>query len=61
MTHRIRFDDETYRRLEAMYAAPDVAAQRRSVLEAIKLHPGDKVLDVGGADAYISSFNLKQS
>src|ERR1700726_4960702 len=47
MTHSIRFDNETYRRLEVMYAAPDVAAQRRAVLDAIKLLPGETVLDVG--------------
>ena len=30
-----------------MYAAPDVTAQRRAVLEAIKLLPGETVLDIG--------------
>src|ERR1700686_5317878 len=47
MTRSIRFDEETYRRLQVMYAAPDVAAQRRAVLDAIKLLPGEKVLDIG--------------
>jgi ubiquinone/menaquinone biosynthesis C-methylase UbiE len=47
MTRSIRFDNETYRRLEVMYAAPDVAAQRRAVLDAIKLLPGETVLDIG--------------
>jgi arsenite methyltransferase len=47
MTRSIRFDNETYRRLEVMYAAPDVAAQRRAVLDAIKLLPGEAVLDIG--------------
>ncbi len=47
MTRPIRFDDETYRRLEVMYAASDVVAQRRAVLETIKLHPGEKALDIG--------------
>lgn len=30
-----------------MYAAPDVAPQRRAVLHALNLLPGEKVLDVG--------------
>ena len=30
-----------------MYAAPDVAAQRRAVLDALKLLPREKVLDIG--------------
>jgi ubiquinone/menaquinone biosynthesis C-methylase UbiE len=47
MTRSIRFDEETYRRMEVMYAAPDVAAQRRAVLDALKLLPGEKVLDIG--------------
>jgi arsenite methyltransferase len=33
--------------MEVMYAAPDVAAQRRAVLDALKLLPGEKVLDIG--------------
>jgi cyclopropane fatty-acyl-phospholipid synthase-like methyltransferase len=47
MTRSIRFDEETYRRMEVMYAAPDVAAQRRAVLDALKLLPGENVLDIG--------------
>jgi len=53
MTRSIHFDNETYRRLEVMYAAPDVAAQRRAVLEAIKLLPGEKVLDIGCGPGFV--------
>jgi arsenite methyltransferase len=53
MSQSIRFDDETYRRLEVMYAAPDVAGQRRAVLEAIGLLPGQKVLDIGCGPGFV--------
>ena len=54
MTHSIRFDDETYRRMEVMYAAPDVAAQRRAVLDALKLLPGENVLDIGCGPGFMA-------
>jgi arsenite methyltransferase len=53
MARPTRFDEETYRRLEIMYAAPDVVAQRRAVLEAIKLQPGEKVLDIGCGPGFV--------
>lgn len=37
-----------------MYAAPDVAAQRRTVLDALKLLPGEKVLDIGCGPGFMA-------
>lgn len=43
----IQFDEETSRRVEAIYSTPDVVAQREAVLRALRLRPGEHVLDVG--------------
>jgi arsenite methyltransferase len=43
----LRFDDEGSRRLEALYTTPDIAAQRRAILHALELRPGERVLDLG--------------
>lgn len=43
----LKFDDETARKLVAIYSTPDVVAQRRATLERLSLSPGEAVLDVG--------------
>jgi SAM-dependent methyltransferase len=43
----LQFDAEASRRVEAAYLTPDVAEQRRVVLEALALRPGERVVDVG--------------
>lgn len=43
----IQFDAETSRRVEAIYATPDVVEQRRVVRRALVLRPGERVLDIG--------------
>jgi len=41
------FDDTASRRLEAVYLTPDIVRQRKEVLAALALQPGERVLDVG--------------
>jgi ubiquinone/menaquinone biosynthesis C-methylase UbiE len=41
------FDDTASRRLEAVYLTPDIVRQRKEVLAALALQPGETVLDVG--------------
>jgi arsenite methyltransferase len=41
------FDPVESRSLEAVYLTPDVVAQRAATLAALKLAPGERVLDVG--------------
>jgi arsenite methyltransferase len=41
------FDEETSRKVEALYLTPDVRAQRDRVLKALRLGKGERVLDVG--------------
>ena len=42
-----QFDEQGARKTEAIYLTPDVIAQRASVLEALALAPGERVVDLG--------------
>jgi arsenite methyltransferase len=50
-----KFDDETSRRVEAVYLTPDVVAQRRQVLEALKPAAGEHVLDIGSGPGLLAN------
>src|SRR5206468_9393368 len=41
------FDENEARRVEAIYQTPDVVAQRARVLDAMVLHRGERVVDLG--------------
>jgi arsenite methyltransferase len=43
----LQFDEEASRQVEAAYLTPDVVEQRRLVVEALELAPGETVLDIG--------------
>ena len=43
----MRFDAATSRRIESSYATPDVVEQRRAIIGALSLQPGERVLDIG--------------
>ena len=47
MSAGLTFDESTAAALEAIYKTPDIVAQRGRVLEALALHPGERVLDGG--------------
>ena len=49
-----KFDDETSRKVEAVYLTPDVVAQRRRVLEALKPAAGEHVLDIGSGPGLLA-------
>ena len=51
----MKFDDEMFRRLEAMYAAPDVVGRRRAVMHALAVRSGEKILDVGSGPGLMAS------
>ena len=54
MGETIHFDDEASRRLDACYASPDVASQRRDVLAALNLKSRERVLDVGSGPGFLA-------
>lgn len=47
MADRLAFDDQASRQLEAVYLTPDIVEQRRVLLDALALRPGERVLDLG--------------
>jgi arsenite methyltransferase len=50
----MEFDERTSRHLEAAYTAPDVVEQRRLVIEALDLQPGEHVLDIGSGPGFLA-------
>jgi arsenite methyltransferase len=63
MSGGLQFDEETSRRVEAVYQTPDVIAQRRQVLKALDLRTGEQVLDIGsgpGLLAYEMALSVEQ-
>ena len=54
MNAGLQFDEEAARRVEAMYATPDVIAQRQAVLRMLRLGPGERVLDIGAGPGFLA-------
>lgn len=50
----LQFDDASSRRIEAVYQAPDIVAQRARVLELLALEPGERVADLGCGPALLA-------
>src|SRR5215813_8344020 len=55
MSTGLRFDNETSERLIAVYVTPDVVAQRKQIVQAVHLQPGERVLDVGSGPGFLAS------
>jgi arsenite methyltransferase len=51
----LQFDEEASRRVEASYTTPDVVEQRRQVIAALGLGPGERVLDVGSGPGLLAA------
>ena len=54
MSGGLQFDEETSRKVESLYLTPDVVAQRRKVLDALKLREGEQVLDIGSGPGLLA-------
>ena len=50
----MRFDAATSRRVESSYATPDVVEQRRAIIGALSLQPGERVLDIGSGPGFLA-------
>lgn len=50
----LRFDEAAARRVETSYLTPDVIEQRRQVVAALSLQPGESVLDIGSGPGLLA-------
>ena len=50
----MQFDEKALRHLEVTYRAPEVAAQRRILLESITPQPGEHALDIGCGPGFVT-------
>src|SRR5437763_16501238 len=55
MSDGLQFNEETARKVEALYLTPNVVAQRGQVLGALKLRQGERVLDIGSGPGLLAS------
>ena len=51
----LQFDDETARRVESTYQAPDIVEQRRATRALLALQPGEHVLDIGSGPGFLAA------
>jgi arsenite methyltransferase len=50
----LQFDEEASRQVEAAYLTPDVVEQRRVLIEALELSPGERALDIGSGPGLLA-------
>lgn len=55
MNSALLFDDKASERLLAVYVTPDVVAQRRQIIAALRLQSGEKILDVGSGPGFLAA------
>jgi arsenite methyltransferase len=55
MTAESVFDATAARKLEAAYLTPDTVEQRHATLQALRLRPGERVLDVGSGPGLLAA------
>lgn len=50
----LEFDDDTARKLEALYLSQDAINRRQAVLDALQLQPAEQVLDIGTGLGFVT-------
>jgi ubiquinone/menaquinone biosynthesis C-methylase UbiE len=54
MSATLQFDEDASRRVEEIYTTPDVVHQRRTILRALALQPGESVIDIGSGPGLLA-------
>ncbi|MGH2880120.1 MAG: methyltransferase domain-containing protein [Solirubrobacteraceae bacterium] len=54
MSATLQFDEDASRRVEAIYTTPDVIEQRQTILRALALRPGERVIDIGSGPGLLA-------
>lgn len=54
MSNGLQFDEETTRKVEALYETPGVVARRRTIADKIALKPGERVIDIGSGPGFLA-------
>ncbi len=54
MAETVHFDEALSRRLEALYETEDAVRRRQTVLEALRLSPGERALDIGTGPGFLA-------
>ena len=54
MASSMPFDERAARRIEAVYATPDVAATRAAVFGALEPRSGERIVDLGCGPGYMA-------
>lgn len=54
MANGLEFDEETTRKVEALYETPGVVERRRIIAEKIALKPGERVIDIGSGPGFLA-------
>jgi ubiquinone/menaquinone biosynthesis C-methylase UbiE len=55
MSSSLNFDEDLSRRVESTYITPDVAAQRRQLIQLVEPRPGERILDIGSGPGLLAS------
>jgi arsenite methyltransferase len=55
MAGPLEFDEDTSRAVEAVYSTADVVEQRATIVRALELRPGERVLDLGCGPGFLAS------
>jgi ubiquinone/menaquinone biosynthesis C-methylase UbiE len=51
----LNFDADAAKRIDAIYATPDVVAQRQATLDTLGLQPGERAVDLGVGPGYLAA------
>jgi SAM-dependent methyltransferase len=55
VSQTLRFDDETSRRIEALYTSPDAIRRRREAFRVLAPRLGERVLDIGCGPGFLAA------